>query len=934
MSNAPSEPSAASDDPSGVRALPQGGRRRLLLVGNPNVGKSVLFGKLTGTYVTVSNYPGTTVEVTRGHGWIGDVERGETWDVVDTPGTNNLVPMSDDEAVTRTILFRERHDAIIQVGDAKALSRVILLALQLRELGQPFSLALNMFDELRARGLRIDCARLSARLGVPVYPVAALIDEGVQSLREGVGRDASAGAAHAALEGSASVTATVDDATVTPIEAELPEPLERAIGAFAVEIANLVEPSALVVGARAVAIALISGDDAVLEPAHPALIERAAALRAELQSTFGMPAFAVLNRARLAAAGRVAREVVQKVDVALESGARVGTARAALFAGVVGVVGGLIVDGAAALARTAPAGGDALASYGVGAIVSRAFSRAALTGWTRPGLGFLAVAAVLGFFVARGAARLRVAAWKVLGAWCAGYTAFWLAAALEQLMTGRTAAVPVAIGAGVAAIGLALAARSAPSDDLRFTQRLGALTMRPVAGLPFLAAALLIAYQVVGAFGAGTAVDYLENDVFGSAYASVTLDGPRASAPENADEGARRLVVAPLGDGRFDVRGEVKQGGAFVADVDARITAGRAAIASIEPGHFVVTTPPGASAIAVKAWSGHLNRYAQRGLDRIGWRWMTDFFVGPYGLLTMGLTYAIAIVLPVVATFFFVFSILEDSGYLPRLAVMANRGMRVIGLNGKAVLPMILGLGCDTMATLTARVLESKKERVLTTFLLALAIPCSSQLTVVFALMQTVSWRASALWLLAMTLTLLIVGWTAARVVPGDRSDFVLEIPPIRRPELRNVATKTLARIEWYLKEAVPLFLVGSLLLYFLDQLHLLPWVHRAGEPIVHHVLGFPRGGDVAPKVSEALLVGFLRRDFGAAGLLDLARRGALSPADVAVSMVVITLFIPCIANVFMIVKERGWKTAAAMAGFIFPYALGVGALVRRVMGH
>jgi ferrous iron transport protein B len=378
----------------------------------------------------------------------------------------------------------------------------------------------------------------------------------------------------------------------------------------------------------------------------------------------------------------------------------------------------------------------------------------------------------------------------------------------------------------------------------------------------------------------------------------------------------------------------VKRDGAFVADTGVRLSIeGASSLAIDRHADGSVSIRGAVAGHSVKAWSGVVNVFAARALDRVGWRWLSRFLVGPYGLLTMGLTYAIAIVLPVVASFFFVFSILEDSGYLPRLAVMANRGMRAIGLNGKAVLPMVLGLGCDTMATLTARVLESKKERLLTTFLLALAIPCSSQLTVIFALMQNVSWKASALWALVMTLTLFIVGWTAARVVPGDRSDFVLEVPPIRRPELGNLATKTMARIEWYLKEAVPLFLVGAVLLFFLDAFNLLPLVHKAGEPIVHYALGFPRGGNVSDKVSEALLVGFLRRDFGAAGLLDLARHGALSSTDVAVSMVVITLFIPCIANVFMIVKERGAKTALLMSAFIFPYAILVGALVRRVMG-
>src|SRR5260370_41460856 len=180
----------------------------------------------------------------------------------------------------------------------------------------------------------------------------------------------------------------------------------------------------------------------------------------------------------------------------------------------------------------------------------------------------------------------------------------------------------------------------------------------------------------------------------------------------------------------------------------------------------------------------------------IGVPLLTAFFVGPYGLITMGATYAVAIVLPVVATFLFRFSMLEDSGYLPRLAVMANRGLRSMGLNGKAVLPMVLGLGCDTMATLTARIMETKKERVLVTMLLALGIPCSSQLSVIFAMMQRTSKLATLVWLAVVIFTLCFVGWVSARLLPGDRSDFVLEMPPIRRPMIGHLLTKTMARIE------------------------------------------------------------------------------------------------------------------------------------------
>ena len=330
-----------------------------------------------------------------------------------------------------------------------------------------------------------------------------------------------------------------------------------------------------------------------------------------------------------------------------------------------------------------------------------------------------------------------------------------------------------------------------------------------------------------------------------------------------------------------------------------------------------------------RVWVGYLNRWAFSFFLWIGIPLVTAFFVGQYGLLTMGVTYAVAIVLPVVATFFFVFSMLEDSGYLPRLAVMANRQLQTIGLNGKAVLPMVLGLGCDTMATLTARIMETKKERVLVTLLLALGIPCSSQLSVIFAMMQRTSKSATVVWLAVVLLTIGLVGWVAAKVVPGDKRRLLMEDAPIRRPQVGNLISKTMARIEWYLREAVPLFLIGTALLFFLDLFKLLGYVHRAGEPIVHHLLGFGRENGVSDRVSEALLVGFLRRDFGAAGLLDMARGGHLSTGDIAVSMVVITLFIPCIANVFMIVKERGWKVAGLMSAFIFPYAVLVGGLVR-----
>jgi len=334
-------------------------------------------------------------------------------------------------------------------------------------------------------------------------------------------------------------------------------------------------------------------------------------------------------------------------------------------------------------------------------------------------------------------------------------------------------------------------------------------------------------------------------------------------------------------------------------------------VALLEQGLFGRIISPAATAAA--------NRW-------IPWALLRDLLVGPYGLVTMALAYSLALVLPIVGTFFIAFGILEDSGYLPRLAVMVNRLFKKMGLNGKAVLPMVLGLGCDTMATLTTRILETPKERLIVILLLALGVPCSAQLTVVLAMLSGLSAWAALIWAGVIAAVIVLVGRLAALVLPGRGSDFILELPPLRLPRPGNLLVKTVARIEWYLKEAVPLFILGTLFLFAADRLKLLPTVERLAEPILVGGLGLPSG------TAEAFVVGFLRRDFGAAGLYRMTQDGRLDPGQALVAMVTITLFIPCIANFFMIVKEKGWRTALAIAAFVFPFALAVGAALNLVL--
>jgi len=301
------------------------------------------------------------------------------------------------------------------------------------------------------------------------------------------------------------------------------------------------------------------------------------------------------------------------------------------------------------------------------------------------------------------------------------------------------------------------------------------------------------------------------------------------------------------------------------------------------------------------------------------WPWLFELLVGEYGILTLGVRYAVAIVLPIVGTFFIAFSVIEDSGYFPRLAMLVDRIFKRIGLNGRAVIPIVLGFGCDTMATIVTRTLETARERVIATLLLALAIPCSAQLGVILGLLSAVP-GALVVWTLCMALVFLVIGFLSARLMPGERPMFYMEIPPLRLPQPRNVLIKTLTRMQWYFLEIFPLFIIASVLLVAGKLTGALDWLVNAMQPVMQ-MLGLP--GEVA----AAFIFGFFRRDFGAAGLYDLQTGGLLSPVQLTVAAVTLTLFVPCVAQFLVMKKERGWKTSLGIFVVVtlLAFAAGVG---------
>ena len=352
-----------------------------------------------------------------------------------------------------------------------------------------------------------------------------------------------------------------------------------------------------------------------------------------------------------------------------------------------------------------------------------------------------------------------------------------------------------------------------------------------------------------------------------------------------------------------------------------------------------------------RVFGSWINPFAAHWAHRLLPDLWANLLVGEYGILTLGITYAVAIVLPIVGLFFFMFATLEDSGYLPRLAMLTDRLFKQIGLNGRAVIPIVLGFGCDTMATMVTRVLETKRERIIATILLALAIPCSAQSGLFLAMLGAVRPYGLIIYLSVLILIFLTVGFLAAQLMPGEKSGFYIEIPPLRLPRLSNVMVKTYTRLEWYFVEILPMFVLASAVLWvgslvwnghtvvFSPHHGIFGWLERELDP-VGAIIGLPTSADVArnPKLEftggTILLAGFFRRDFGAAGLWHLFQAGLISPVQIIVSAVTFTLFLPCVAQFLIMKRERGLRTTLVMSAFIFLIAFGVGYLLRILLTH
>ncbi|UCF71999.1 MAG: ferrous iron transport protein B [Deltaproteobacteria bacterium] len=289
-----------------------------------------------------------------------------------------------------------------------------------------------------------------------------------------------------------------------------------------------------------------------------------------------------------------------------------------------------------------------------------------------------------------------------------------------------------------------------------------------------------------------------------------------------------------------------------------------------------------------------------------------DFLIGDYGVLSLGLSNALITVLPILSVFFVMLHILEDSGYMPNLTVLTKRIFEKIGLSGAAIMPVVLGFGCKTMATLTTKSLHSRRERYIAIYLVAFAIPCAPQMGLNMSILGRMGINAFILTFSVLTFVEIAAGLALNKILKEEeKTEFVQELPLMRLPNPRAVLIKTYYRLYWFLKEAIPVFLYAALVLFAIDKLGILDATKRALSPVIKGLLGLPL------EMVDALILCMARHEAAAALIIDLVEKGKLNYVQCIVAVTIATMFVPCLANIMAMIKELGAKRALIMGVII-----------------
>jgi len=281
------------------------------------------------------------------------------------------------------------------------------------------------------------------------------------------------------------------------------------------------------------------------------------------------------------------------------------------------------------------------------------------------------------------------------------------------------------------------------------------------------------------------------------------------------------------------------------------------------------------------------------------WSWLYYIVVGDpmadncfeaFGMLTSGLFVAIGVVLPAVFIFYLMLTLLEDVGYLPRLAVLMDTVLHKIGLHGYAIVPTILSLGCNVPGVAATRILETRKERFVMMTLLAIFVPCGAQL----GIMNDVIPDTMGLVLLYLIAGYLTTGFILNKIIPGKSPEILMDVPPFQKPLLSNLALKIWMRMKGFFTDAIPYVLLGVLVVNVLYLAGFIQWLGSALSPVFVYWFGVPE------ETAGPLIAAFLRKDLAVAQLSVIE----MTWYQMVTAVVLVSIYFPCLATFMMLLKE------------------------------
>lgn len=297
-------------------------------------------------------------------------------------------------------------------------------------------------------------------------------------------------------------------------------------------------------------------------------------------------------------------------------------------------------------------------------------------------------------------------------------------------------------------------------------------------------------------------------------------------------------------------------------------------------------------------------------------------FIQSFGLLTTGLFVPVAMVLPYVFAFYLVLGFLEDFGYLPRLAVLLDNMMHHMGLHGWAVIPSLLGLGCNVPGIMAIRVLESRRERFIAATIISIGVPCAALQAMIWGLLGERGGRYVVIVYLTLFMVWIALGLIMNMLLKGLSPTLIMEVPPYRMPSIHVLAKKLWMRMHAFLKEALPIVLLGVAAINILFFFKAFDFIADLAAPLMTKVLGLPKEAVIA------LAIGFLRKDV-AIGMLGTL---GLTAKQLTVAVTALAMFFPCIATFIVLLKELGTIDTLKSIGIMLISSLLVGGLLNAIL--